>query len=358
MTLQIRSGIMYVAYAIIFTFLPCMATAIVLYYGGKLVSEDHIKTGDLVSFMLYQQSLSQAINDIGQVFSDIAAAMGAGDKVFQLINRKPQHDNSGTLTTDQFIGSIQFKNVRFKYPARPDQPILNGISLDIQPGQTIALTGQSGGGKSSILKLIERLYEVESGEILLSGIPINLFDHQFLHQKITIVGQEPVLYARSIAENIKYGLEGTPQEPTMEEIIQAAKKANAHDFIMGFPEQYETMVGDRGVSLSGGQKQRIAIARALVRHSEILLLDEATSALDSASEQMVQATLDDIMAEGTRTIITVAHRLSTIRDADVIIAMGNPSGEGGEIMEMGNHQELMAKKGVYYELVQKQTKGL
>lgn len=353
MTLQLRMGFCYTVYAVIFTLLPCVATAVVLFYGGKLVASNSIKSGDLVSFMLYQQNLSAAVNDIGQVFSDLAGALGAGDKVFELINRKPQQVPKGNAKPEIFDGTIEFKDVKFKYPARPDTQILNGVSLKIQPGQVVALTGESGGGKSSILKLVERLYDAESGQITIGGRDIQEYDHEYLHEKITIVSQEPVLYARTIAENIAYGLEGTPQEPTMEQIIKAAKEANAHDFICGFEDGYATMCGDRGTVLSGGQKQRIAIARALVRSGDILLLDEATSALDSESETIVQAALDDLMARTNRTCLVVAHRLSSIVNADVIVAMSK-----GQIVEQGNHQELLKKKGLYSRLVEKQMAGL
>lgn len=349
LTLQLRMGLCYTVYAVIFTLLPCVSTALVLFYGGKLVEQGNVEAGDLVAFMLYQQSLSQAINDIGSVFSDIAGAMGAGDKVFELINRKPKETPKGDAKPLAFEGTIEFKDVDFRYPARPDTQILDGLSLKIKQGEVVALTGESGGGKSSILKLVERLYDANKGEVLLSGKPIDSFDHQYLHQKITIVSQEPSLYSMTIAENIAYGLEGTAEEPNFEQIVAAAKAANAHDFIMTFENGYETMCGDRGVMLSGGQKQRIAIARALVRSGNILLLDEATSALDSESETLVQETLDRIISEGNRTAIIVAHRLSTIRNADRIIAMAK-----GKIVEEGTHDDLIAKKGLYHSLVLKQ----
>mmetsp|Transcript_8205 Transcript_8205/g.15198 ORF Transcript_8205/g.15198 Transcript_8205/m.15198 type:complete len:827 (-) Transcript_8205:1281-3761(-) len=350
LTLQIRLAICYIVYAIIFTLLPCVATALVLFYGGKLVEDDKISAGDLVSFMLYQQSLSQAINDIGSVFSDIAGALGAGDKVFDLINRTPKETPKGDEKPSNFDGTIEFKDVKFRYPARPDNLILDKVSLKINPGEVVALVGASGGGKSSILKIVERLYDIESGVVMLGGKPLDNYDHQYLHEKITIVGQEPVLYARSIKDNIKYGLEGTDDEPSFEQIVEAAKAANAHEFIMGFSEGYDTLLGDRGVAVSGGQKQRIAIARALVRSGDILLLDEATSALDAASEAMVQETIDKIMANGKRTCIIIAHRLSTVVGADRIIAM-----KEGRVVEAGTHEELLQKEGgLYKELVEKQ----
>mmetsp|Transcript_583 Transcript_583/g.839 ORF Transcript_583/g.839 Transcript_583/m.839 type:complete len:847 (+) Transcript_583:151-2691(+) len=345
--LQARTAAMYAVYCVINTLLPNLATGLVLFYGAKLAADGLLKPGDLVSFMLYQQSLSAAINSIGDVFSGIAAAFGAADKVFELIARTPKETTKGNKKPEEFDGTIEFRDVSFRYPARPDSIVLNGVSFKMPTGKIWALVGASGGGKSSILRLLQRLYDPSGGEILIGGHNIAELDHEYLHEKLCIVGQEPVLYARSISENIGYGLK---EMPPMEKIIEAAKAANAHDFIMTFQDGYDTSCGDRGVTLSGGQKQRIAIARALIRSGKILLLDEATSALDAESEAQVQSTLDNIMSSGKHTCLVVAHRLSTVRDADQIVCM-----KEGKIVEIGTHDELVAdKSSFYYSLIEKQ----
>jgi len=350
--LSVRQAVVYSVYAVIFTLLPCLSTALVLYYGGTLVLNGELKSGDLVSFMLYQQSLSDAINSIGGIFSGIAGALGAADKVFELIDREPKEVPKGDDKPDEFRGQIEFKNIVFRYPARPDSVVLEDFNLKIGQGQTVALVGPSGGGKSSVIKLLERLYDPESGLITLSGHPLNSYDHHYLHQMIAIVGQEPILYARTIAQNIIYGLEGD-SEPKMDEIIASAKASNAHDFILTFPDGYNTKCGERGIQLSGGQKQRISIARALIRKPKVLLLDEATSALDAESEAVVQGALDKIMASGNHTCIVVAHRLSTVRNADAIAVI-----KDGNIKELGTHDQLISKKdSIYHALVEKQVKA-
>jgi len=222
--------------------------------------------------------------------------------------------------------------------------VLNGYNLTVSPGKVIALVGQSGCGKSTTVGLLERWYDVLGGSISLDGKNIKDINLKWLRQQVGLVGQEPVLFSGTIAENIKYG----KRNATQEEIEQAAKSANAHKFITSFPDGYDTPVGEKGTQLSGGQKQRIAIARAIVKNPRILLLDEATSALDTESEKIVQAALDSVM-QG-RTTIVIAHRLSTIRNADMIAVI-----ENGKVVEQGVHDELMAQQGAYYNLVQRQT---
>ncbi|EDR25124.1 lipid A export ATP-binding/permease protein msbA, putative, partial [Entamoeba dispar SAW760] len=243
-------------------------------------------------------------------------------------------------------GEIEFKNVHFRYPTRVDNEVLKGISFKAEQGKTIALVGVSGCGKSTSIQLIERFYEPTNGEVLLDGHNIKDLNIQFLRNQIGLVGQEPVLFAESIIDNIKRGIpKGV--EVNNEQIYTAAKMANAHDFISTMPEGYNTMVGDRGSQLSGGQKQRIAIARALIRNPKVLLLDEATSALDTQSEKIVQEALDK--ASKGRTTIIIAHRLSTIQNADKICVIMR-----GKIVEQGTHQELIELKGFYYTLAMQQ----
>ena len=351
-SIQLKQAIAYGAYMINNTFLTAAVVAGVLFYGGTLVLDDVMSAGALVSFMLYQQSLSASFQSLGDVFSALSAAVGAADKVMELIERKPAFSESGSLTPDTFTGQIEFRNITFRYPARPNSTILDNLCLSVNPGQVVALVGPSGGGKSSIVKLLERQYLPASGSILVDGRDLGMYHPGWLRQQMALVSQEPVLYARSIKRNIIYGLEeedGISAEniPTQEEIEQAARLANAHEFILALPNGYDTDCGERGVQLSGGQKQRIAIARALVRKPSILLLDEATSALDADSEAVVQEALDRTMVG--RTVLVIAHRLSTVQDADRIIVI-----QKGAVIEAGTHEQLVEKQGAYANLVRRQ----
>nr|XP_034375050.1 ATP-dependent translocase ABCB1 isoform X3 [Arvicanthis niloticus] len=247
---------------------------------------------------------------------------------------------------DSILGNLEFKNVHFNYPSRSEVKILKGLNLKVKSGQTVALVGNSGCGKSTTVQLMQRLYDPTEGVVSIDGQDIRTINVRYLREIIGVVSQEPVLFATTIAENIRYGRE----DVTMDEIEKAVKEANAYDFIMKLPHKFDTLVGERGAQLSGGQKQRIAIARALVRNPKILLLDEATSALDTESEAVVQAALDK--AREGRTTIVIAHRLSTVRNADVIAGF-----DGGVIVEQGSHDELMREKGIYFKLVMTQTKG-
>ncbi|CAF3758957.1 unnamed protein product [Rotaria sp. Silwood1] len=248
------------------------------------------------------------------------------------------------LTKDNLIGDIHFSNVYFSYPSRSDVPILNNLSFHIKCGQTVALVGSSGSGKSTCVQLLQRFYDSQLGSVLIDGKQINQYNLKWLRKHIGVVNQEPVLFHTTIRENILLGSDSA----TNEQIYEVAKMANAHDFIMQLPNKYETLVGERGAALSGGQKQRIAIARALLRDPKILLLDEATSALDYESEKIVQKALDRV-AQG-RTTLIIAHRLSTIRNADKIIVM-----QQGEIVEEGDHDSLMKAQGIYFDLVKQQN---
>lgn len=351
-TLQRSEAGAYALYMTTNTFLSSAVVAAVLFYGGTLVLRGAMSAGSLVSFMLFQQSLSGSFQALGDVFSALSAAVGAADKVVELMNRQPTVAETGTLVPTTFAGKITLQDVSFHYPARPTLRVLSGLSLTVRPGEIVALVGPSGGGKSSIVKLVERFYLPDEGRVLIDDRPVGEYSRKWLKQRVALVSQEPVLYARSIRRNILYGLEeqdGLPLDelPTHEDVEQAARLANAHDFICALPEGYETECGEKGVQLSGGQKQRIAIARALVRRPAVLLLDEATSALDADSESIVQEALDRTMKN--RTVLVIAHRLSTVQDAHRIIVI-----QHGQVAEQGNHESLLEAGGVYASLVRRQ----
>eukprot|EP00053_Salpingoeca_punica_P011910 m.106206 g.106206 ORF g.106206 m.106206 type:complete len:928 (+) comp15811_c0_seq4:137-2920(+) len=344
--LQRKEAIAYGGYSATFILLPNLVTLGVLLYGGQLVLDGSLSSGTLVSFLFYQSSLSDSFNLIGFVYSSLSEAFGAADKVFAMIDRQPAFGYlGGTYMPNRVHGEIVFRNVTFFYPSRPDYPVITDFNLRIASGEVVALVGPSGGGKSSIVALIERLYEPVSGTVLLDGQKLAHYDSKFLHRNISIVSQQPTLYGRSIRENIIFGLD--PGEVSEAEIVQACTLANAHDFITSFPDGYDTQVGEKGVSLSGGQRQRIAIARALVRNPKVLLLDEATSALDAESEHLVQQAIDRVMMG--RTVVVIAHRLSTIKNATRIVVI-----KRGRIQEQGSHAELVEKGGAYADLIQRQ----
>ncbi|KAK7087419.1 uncharacterized protein [Littorina saxatilis] len=318
------------------------AVALVLWYGGKLVHEKTLSAGVLTSFLLYTLQVAIAFALLSSLYGDFMQAVGASIRIFTLLERRP-----GMITDDGQIlpiltGEVEFKHVRFTYPSRPEAEILKGVSFTVESGEMVALVGPSGGGKSTIVSLIERFYDPDSGIIYLGGHDIKSLDPQWFRKKIAMVSQEPTLFAFSIRENIAYG-----REATEEEVIEAAKQANAHDFISQFEEGYDTLVGERGVRLSGGQKQRIAIARALIMNPVLLLLDEATSALDAESEHLVKEAIDRAMK--SRTVIVIAHRLSTVRNASKVLVI-----DKGTIAEMGTHDQLLEQNGVYKRLVLRQ----
>ncbi|XP_028833451.1 ATP-dependent translocase ABCB1 [Denticeps clupeoides] len=330
-------------------FMFCMiylSYALAFWYGSTLILANEYDIGGLLTVFF---SVLIGAFGIGQTSPNIqafSAARGAAHKVFNIIDSEPNIDRFSEegYKPDIIKGNIEFKNVLFRYPSRPDVPVLKGLNLKICTGQTIALVGSSGCGKSTTVQLLQRFYDPQEGTVSIDGHDIRTLNVCYLRELIGVVSQEPVLFATTIAENIRYGR----LDVTQDEIEQATREANAYEFIMKLPDKFQTLVGDRGTQMSGGQKQRIAIARALVRNPKILLLDEATSALDAESEKIVQVALDKVR-QG-RTTIVVAHRLSTIRNADVIAGF-----QGGSIVELGTHSELMDKKGVYHSLVTMQT---
>ncbi|XP_070712081.1 ABC-type oligopeptide transporter ABCB9-like [Pempheris klunzingeri] len=319
----------------------------VLYYGGHLVVTSQMSSGALISFFIYVLELGECLESIASVYTGLMQGVGAAEKVFEYLDREPKHPADGTEAPDTCVGLVEFKDVTFGYPTRPEVDILKDVSFTLRPGEVTALVGPSGSGKSSCVSLLENFYLPQHGQVLLDGKPVHTFQHDYLHSKIALVGQEPVLFARTVRENITYGLTDIP----MEAVVQAASRANAHEFITALPKGYETSVGEKGAQLSGGQKQRVAIARALIRNPLVLILDEATSALDAESEHIVQQALNNIMQE--HTVLVIAHRLSTVEKADNIIVI-----DKGCVAEQGCHSQLMASEGLYYKLVQRQLLGI
>ncbi|XP_060052095.1 ATP-binding cassette sub-family B member 5 [Erinaceus europaeus] len=313
------------------------------WYGTSLIlsGEPGYTIGTVLAVFFSVIHSSYCIGAAAPNFETFTIARGAAFNIFQVIDKKPNIDNfSTTGYKPEFIeGMVEFKNVSFSYPSRPSIKILKGLNLKIKSGETVALVGPNGSGKSTAVQLLQRLYDPEDGFITVDGNDIKTLNVRHYREYIGVVSQEPVLFGTTINNNIKYGRDGV----TNEEIEKAAKEANAYDFIMEFPNKFNTLVGEKGAQMSGGQKQRIAIARALVRNPKILILDEATSALDTESESVVQAALEK--ASKGRTTIVVAHRLSTIRSADLIVTI-----KDGMVVEKGTHAELMAKQGLYHSL--------
>ncbi|KRY27248.1 ATP-binding cassette sub-family B member 9 [Trichinella spiralis] len=320
----------------------------VLWYGGHLVMVKKISSENLIPYLLYQLQLGEALISISGVYAGLRQAVGASKKVFELIDRKPEIVNAGKLTSTNVRGLVEFRNVSFSYPSRPHQQVLTNVSFKLNPGEMVALVGPSGGGKSSCIALLEHFYEPSSGQVLLDGVPVQEYDHKFFHKKVSLVSQEPVLFARSIRENISYGLEA--DEVSTAEIIRSAEQANASHFITLFADSFNTNVGEKGIQLSGGQKQRLAIARSLVRCPTVLLLDEATSALDAESEFLVQQAIYRNLAG--HTVLLIAHRLSTVEKADRIIVI-----DSGRIVQQGNHEQLLSEDGLYKNLIHRQLHG-
>ncbi|XP_074868601.1 ABC-type oligopeptide transporter ABCB9 isoform X2 [Carettochelys insculpta] len=319
----------------------------ILYYGGHLVISGKMTSGNLISFIIYEFVLGDCMESVGSVYSGLMQGVGAAEKVFEFIDRKPAMVHDGTLAPDQVEGKVEFRNVTFSYATRSTTQVLQNVSFTLSPGKVTALVGPSGSGKSSCVNILENFYPLQEGHVLLDGQPISMYDHKYLHSVISLVSQEPVLFARSIAENISYGLTSV----SFESIVQAAQKANAHAFITELQNGYNTEAGEKGAQLSGGQKQRVAIARALIRAPRVLILDEATSALDVESEHTIQqAIYGDLQ---NHTVLVIAHRLSTVEKAHNIIVL-----DKGRVVQQGMHKELMEEGGLYSRLVQRQTLGL
>ncbi|WP_437752131.1 ABC transporter ATP-binding protein [Sorangium sp. So ce1389] len=331
------------AFSGVVTFAGYAATALVLWYGGRLVVAGRLTIGELTAFLFYTLLVAFSLAGLSDLWAELMRALGAAERVFDLLDRAPAMPLSGGVEPPAVQGRLELERVGFSYPARKDVPVLKGIDLSVRPGEVIALVGSSGAGKSTIASLLMRLYDPDEGRILLDGHDLRALSPSWLRRQIGIVAQEPILFATTVADNIRYGRASASDE----EVEAAARAANAHDFILRFPEGYRTLVGERGVQLSGGQKQRVAIARAVLKDPRLLVLDEATSALDTESEHLVKAALDTLMKG--RTTLIIAHRLSTVMGADRVLVM-----DGGRIVQSGAHAALVAQDGLYRRLVERQ----
>lgn len=321
----------------------CLFGAIVavVWFGVTLSINGEMSVGQLITFVLYSTFVGASFGGIAELYAQIQKAVGATERVFELLDEKPEEITGLTpQSRDKINGNVTFRNVGFSYPSRKEIEVLKDVSFTAKFGQKIALVGPSGAGKSTISALLLRYYDLNSGEILIDYKNIYSYDLEQLRGNMSIVPQDVILFGGTIKENIAYG----KPDASFEEIKTAAQQANALEFITGFPEQFDTLVGERGIKLSGGQRQRIAIARALLKNPSILILDEATSSLDSESEKLVQEALETLMKG--RTSIIIAHRLATIRSADNILVLNN-----GVIAEQGTHKELIEiENGIYKNL--------
>ncbi|KAE8283919.1 Antigen peptide transporter 2 [Larimichthys crocea] len=333
-----RSGIYSAIFLLLRRLVSLGIKILMLVKARSLISVGQLSIGNLVSFFLYQKPMSNNLRELLYCYGETMSTVGVISKVFNYLDRTPECKTAGEFAPEKLEGKISFRNVTFTYPSAPqDKPALKSVSMEVQPGKMTALVGPSGGGKTSCVSLLKRLYEPQEGEILLDGQPLHQYSHKYLHQKLALVSQNPELFSGSLRYNIEYGL----KDCSIERVKEAAKKTNADGFISQLENAYDTDIGERGGRLSDGQKQCIAIIRALVRDPQVIILDEATSKLDV---QVQHTVLQEVLSCG-RTVLVVAHQLKTVEKADHIIFI-----EKGAVVEEGTHQELMAKRGRYYRL--------
>jgi ATP-binding cassette subfamily B protein len=318
-----------------------------LWVGFYDVVDGKLTLGRMVAFQSYVFQMGISLATLSGHFIALMTAKGAAARVFELLDRESEIQlDAGKTPEGKMKGDIVFENVEFRYPTRLETAVLKGFNLTVKENETVAIVGSSGAGKSTIIGLLQRFYDVSGGAVKFDGIDARDLHQGWIRRNLGLVGQEPTLFGLSIRDNLTYGIED-PSKITDEQVVEACKQANCHNFITQFPEGYKTMIGERGVRLSGGQKQRIAIARALIPSPSVLLLDEATSALDAESEHLVQTAIDEVMVG--RTVVVIAHRLSTVRKADKIVVM-----DQGKVEAEGTHDELMKGCQIYKDLVSRQ----
>ncbi|MBL7791385.1 MAG: ATP-binding cassette domain-containing protein [Saprospiraceae bacterium] len=345
-TLSLKAAHMRGLFSAFIIFVMFGALFFIMWRAALMVQTGDMLKGDLVDFVVFTGIIGGAIASLGNFYTEIVSAVGATERVQEILNQPSEVElrDAQLLPEERFEGNITYEDVHFSYPSRPDVTVLKGISLSIPAGKKVALVGASGAGKSTIVQLLQQFYKATDGDIKVDGRSIYSYDLSVYRKNLAIVPQEVLLFGGTIRENISYGRPGASEE----DIITAARNANAWDFIQSFPDGLDTLVGERGVKLSGGQRQRIAIARAILKDPAILLLDEATSSLDAESEKAVQDALSKLMEN--RTSIIIAHRLATIRDVDCIYVIDN-----GMVVEQGTHEELSAlEDGIYNTLARMQ----
>lgn len=345
-SLALKGATMRGLFASFIVFVMFGALFFIMWQAALMVENGLMVKGDLVNFIIFTGIIGGAIASLGTFYTELLTALGAGERIVDILQMSVERniESSRLPVSKRFFGKVDFKQVFFSYPGRPEKRVLNGIDLNIKPGERIALVGMSGAGKSTLTQLLMQFYKPDAGSIFVDDLPINQYDLFDLRGNMAIVPQDVMLFGGTIKENIAYGFPSA----TDEDILEAAVKANAWEFIDSFPFKMETIVGERGVKLSGGQKQRVAIARAILKDPAILILDEATSSLDSESERLVQEALQVLMVG--RTSLIIAHRLATIKDVDQIYVL-----ENGTILEKGTHQSLLQNEnGLYSSLAKLQ----